>query len=132
MTASSPFRDLFIELPHALFEGIAEQAVRAAPPPVHVWAQPRWQLLLEHPEFAQFLRREFGWLEIQARIQARRSPLRDEVVVLGRLECGHTHVVIIPEFVLRLTDNLIDTILNAIDRTPRPCFDMRADWTQDR
>lgn len=127
MTAA-PFRELFVELPRALFESlqaIGEAAVERAKGDTtsllkDLYPAPRlWFAWLEPA--ARALGEFYGWREV---IRTERDPLDHYITLVVRLGCGHRQRYRIDELSMLRADHAasrIDLICDIIERTERPC-----------
>lgn len=126
--ASAPFRELFVELPRALFEtlqGIGEQAVRNAPSPAllrDLYPTPRRTFVdtLREPSVGHILCHRFGWGSVSV-IRAATEPAVDFRVFLA---CGHRHRIRVSEMALEDAASPVDVTLRALERgmLVRSCY----------
>ncbi len=122
---SAPFRDLFVELPRAIFEalqGIGEQAVRNARPPTPHHRPSAAFSLMEATNgkwLADWLCERFGW----KRIEMWRSARDRDLMLMVRLECGHNTEFPISESSLELAHptNIVDLIADCWEQAGRGC-----------
>lgn len=117
------FRDLFAELPRALFESlqaIGEAAVERASastlttaiPPPFEWLEKLGRLMCEF----------YGWREFR-RVEV--NQLEQERVLVVRLDCRHIQRYRLDEFSLlrapAMSAGLVDLVCSTIESTPRAC-----------
>lgn len=114
--SGAPFRELFVELPRAVFEtlqGIGEQAVRKASEP------PRRSTFgtIELNDAAQMICRRYGWRNCEV---VRCAASRDFEIGV-RLLCGHQLRYVIDDYALASAAHTIDAIDSAVQENPRFC-----------
>jgi hypothetical protein len=119
-----PFRDLFSELPRALFDalkGIGEEAVRKAQPPI-VHRGPSVASQLNDEPIVGYLCQRFGWKSVEVW----RHAASRQTGFGGRLLCGHRFAFDISDSTiedahpLRVID-LIDRVWTSVRRV-RSCY----------
>lgn len=115
---SSPFRDLFVELPRAVFDALhawGEAVIVKAQQP-----EPRRPSLFAGKCINVVLAR-YNW----RRAETRRIEHECTTYVLAELDCGHGMMYPISDQTIALADNPYDEIKildDAIDRTPKRCY----------
>lgn len=116
--ASDPFRDLFVELPRAVFEalqGIGEAAVTRATERMRRPIGRRWTAgdVLREQLVGNHLRSRYGWQSFEAK----RLPDRCETRIYVWLGCHHRHVIDLPDQLLEHTGRpAFEAMLDALDR----------------
>ena len=120
---SASFRDLFIELPRAVFEilqGAAEHAAMQIVPPAPR-PRPRNQLYGMPGAIRHYGRLAYGWLEVDVQREANRQAL----TVVALLPCSHRHVITIDELAVIATvgipNDFVEFLDRAVECSPRPC-----------
>jgi hypothetical protein len=87
--SGAPFRDLFVELPRALFavlQGIGESAVRNTPSPFQPRREPQLLMFLRNAGARAVIARRYGWISID---EPKFAPDDDAVDLVVRRACGH-------------------------------------------
>jgi hypothetical protein len=117
----APFRDLFVDLPAALFEtlkGIATEAVRRAKvdsyPPGNV---ERVSTLFDSAQYGRLLCERYGWLNAEMT----RSPYDRTTEIGVRWPCKHSAVIVVQDNVLESATDVVDALDHVTARHGRPC-----------
>lgn len=123
MTAT-PFRDLFVELPAAVFEAlqaIGEAAVvKAGAPAVARLPRPDRRDSLFTERWIRRVHERYGWHWAELR----RHESTEEMQILAALDCGHLQVYIADRRAVALVRGPVDEIElldRIVDRTERGC-----------
>lgn len=119
----APFRELFAELPAALFDalkGIGEEAVRVAS--VRAASNRRPSLvssLVDSEPLGPWLCERYGW----NRVTMSRCAATPDVKICARLACGHVAVYRIPEQAIEDSTNPAFSFIRTLDHATqhRPC-----------
>lgn len=118
----APFRDLFVELPAAVFEilqSIGNEAARRALPPQPVNPPPTSNLD-RIDNAGRALARYMGWREV---IRTERVQFECWTDILVRLDCGHIQRYRLDDLVLlrSIGSEWADCTLTTIENTERAC-----------
>lgn len=126
------FRDLFVELPRALFDAlqaIGEAAVERARPPIAATPPPfAW-----FDRFVAALRHHYGWREF-LRVECHEAECWRALVV--RLSCGHVQRYMLDELAMLRAPSasaaLVDLVCSAIENTERhcQCVQLPTEWSR--
>lgn len=123
--SGAPFRDLFVELPAAVFESlqaIGEAAVVKAQRPAPTKAPPRPTLFADH--HIRLVLSRYGW----RRAETRRIEHEATTYVLAELDCGHGQMYPVDERSILLAGSPageIELLDRVVERTPRRCYCVR-------
>lgn len=120
----APFRELFVELPRALFEtlqGIGEAAVaKATTTTTAGQTLGATRMAYDDGAIARWLCQRFGWVSVTTQ----RSPALRETHFCARMPCRHWHVIPVDDQVLY--DSMPGAFIDAIDAYqedyPRSCY----------
>jgi len=121
--SGAPFRDLFVELPAAVFEAMRdlgeafEAAVVAQAAAVAQVAQPTVRPERRH---IQLVSARYGWRAVELV----RHEARLELQIVAELECGHRQCYTIDELAIVRAHNPvaeIELLDHVVDRTERGC-----------
>jgi hypothetical protein len=118
---SAPFRELFAELPRAVFEtlqAIGEEAVARAKP---LYAQPTPAPIWRSGWFCAAMRSRYGWPHLVINL----SVVREETEWHALLPCRHLFVMFVdaPTFVaMRALQDLVGAIDRIVEQTERRCY----------
>jgi hypothetical protein len=125
---SSPFRELFVEVPQALLEAavIEAQQRQAAASMTYMLKRAYSPAPGTVLDYLHVIMRRYGWVTAEAvKCQGARTTEID-----ATLECGHRMVYVINDESLWRADsrwNEIEVLDAAVDRTPRCCFCVQRD-----
>jgi hypothetical protein len=122
----SPFRDLFVELPRALFDalqGIGEQAVRNAQKPTPHHRPSIASTFTDATNgkwLADWLCERFGWTHVEVW----RSAADRNVMFMVGMGCGHNTEFSVSEMLLESIPQtgIADLISDCWDHADRGCF----------
>lgn len=112
---SAPFRELFVELPPAVFEALRDikEGVAAAPEPSHALSEaPRRPPWWESRTLLMAMSERYGWRGANACHRPHDGALDLEALLM----CGHTSVVRIDGHTVLLAQRRPDELIDALDR----------------